>query len=48
VRTACRVLGVSPSGFYAWRRRPGGRRAEADRELSSEIAELAPAGWTPV
>ena len=40
VRTACRVLGVSPSGFYAWRRRPGGRRAEADRELSREIAAI--------
>jgi putative transposase len=40
VRTACRALGVSPSGFYAWLRQPGGRRAEADRALSGEIAAI--------
>ena len=40
VRIMCRVLGVSPSGFYAWLRRPGGRRAEADRTLTYEIDEI--------
>ena len=33
----CRVLGVSPSGYYAWRRRPLSRRARADVKLSAEI-----------
>ena len=40
VRIRCRGLGVSPSGFYAWLQRPGGRRAAADRELSGEIAAI--------
>jgi putative transposase len=33
----CRVLGVSPSGYYAWRKRPLSPRARADVELSAEI-----------
>jgi putative transposase len=40
VRTLCRVLGVSPSGFYAWLQRRRGRRAEADRDLTGEIAAI--------
>ena len=41
VRASCRVLGVSPSGFYAWLQRlGGGRRAEADRDLAGEIAAI--------
>jgi len=33
----CRVLGVSPSGYYAWRKRPLSIRARADVKLSAEI-----------
>jgi transposase InsO family protein len=34
----CRVLDVSPSGFYAWRRRPEPTRASSDAQLAVEIA----------
>lgn len=33
VRLMCRVLAVSPSGYYAWRQRPSGARAIADERL---------------
>ena len=36
----CRVLGVSPSGYYAWRKRPLSRRARADVKLSAEIQAI--------
>jgi putative transposase len=35
-----RVLGVSPSGYYAWRKRPLSARARQDLELSAEIAAV--------
>jgi putative transposase len=40
VATMCRVLGVSPSGYYAWRTRPPSRRAEANAVLQERIREI--------
>lgn len=33
----CRVLGVSPSGYHAWRKRPVSQRARRDAELTDRI-----------
>jgi putative transposase len=40
VKTMCRVLGVSRSGFHAWERRAPSARALADRALTGRIAEI--------
>ena len=40
VRLMCRVLQVSPSGYYAWRSRPESRRALANRGLLQEVHRL--------
>jgi putative transposase len=40
VRTQCRVLGVSPSGYYAWRRRPPSRHSRADAALTARIRAI--------
>ena len=40
VRTMCRVLGVSPSGYYAWRARPRSARARANERLLERIREI--------
>lgn len=37
VQTMCGVLGVSRSGYYAWRQRPGSRRAQANASLLVQI-----------
>jgi putative transposase len=38
--TMCRLLGVSPGGYYARRKRPPSARARAYAELSLRIAEI--------
>lgn len=40
VRLMCRVLGVSPSGYYDWRDRPESARAAANRQLLVEVRRL--------
>jgi len=37
VRRLCSVLGVSPSGYYAWQGRPVSPRVQANQELRLEI-----------
>jgi transposase InsO family protein len=39
VATACKALGVSRPGFYAWRRRPESTHARADRRLAVMVRE---------
>jgi transposase InsO family protein len=34
----CRLLGVSPSGYYAWKKRPAPERASTDARLAIDIA----------
>ena len=40
VRTLCRVLGVSRSGFYAWATRPPSRRDVDDRTLTKLTSQI--------
>ena len=37
VRILCTALGVSPSGYYAWRSRGPSARAASDAALAAEI-----------
>jgi putative transposase len=47
VSLPCRMLGVSRSGYYAWRERPPSRRSREDAALAERIAEihLRSRGW---
>jgi putative transposase len=40
IRTMARVLKVSASGFYAWRKRPASARATADADLTRRIRTI--------
>ncbi len=40
VRMMCRLLGVSPAGFYAWCRRPPSARAIEDADLIRRITQI--------
>ena len=40
VRMMCRLLGVSASGYYAWRIRPESVRTKSDRELMAQIKRI--------
>jgi transposase InsO family protein len=40
VAVLCRVLGVSRSGYYAWRTRPDSRRRQADCQLEAQIRQV--------
>ena len=40
VTTLCRVLGVSSSGYYAWRRRRPSARRQADAHLQAHIEAI--------
>ena len=39
-RMMCRLLGVSSSGYYAWRGRPESRHARDDRELTQAVRRV--------
>ena len=40
IRTMARVLGVSASGYYAWRGRPASARATADADLTRKLRTI--------
>ena len=40
VTVMCRVLDVSPAGYYAWRTRPESRRSSANRALLGDIEQV--------
>ena len=40
VATQCRLLGISPSGYYAWRRRPPSARTQANEALTERIRAI--------
>ena len=40
IATMCRVLGASPSGYYAWRKRLPSKREQEDAVLKERIGEF--------
>jgi transposase InsO family protein len=40
IAVLCRVLGVSRSGYYAWRTRPTSQRRQADGQLEAQIRQV--------
>ena len=40
IRVMCRVLGLSPSGYYAWLKRPASKRARRDQALRETIVRI--------
>ena len=40
VSAMCRVLGVTKSGFYAWRKRPKPERVRRDAQLAATVAAV--------
>lgn len=40
IATQCRVLGISPSGYYAWMERPPSARTQADEVLLDQIRAI--------
>lgn len=45
VRVLCRVLEVSPSGYYGWQRRPVSRREEHNRALMRRVVQIHRASY---
>jgi putative transposase len=40
VKAMCKVLGVTRSGFYAWKKRPKPARAKADAQLAATVVSV--------
>ena len=40
MKTMCHALGVSDSGYYAWKRRPPSQRQQADEALAARIRQV--------
>ena len=40
VRLMCRVLAVSPSGYYGWRSRPESARSASNRQLLADVRRI--------
>ncbi len=40
MRVMCRLYGVSPSGYYAWKGRPPSRREQGDAQLLEQIGQV--------